>query len=42
MYLGFIRYTFMDVNVTTVEAPKGNGTKGMVDFIQNGVKFHGF
>ena len=32
----------MDVNVTTIEAPKGKGTKGMVDYIQDGVAFHHF
>ena len=40
MYLKIIRYTFMDVNVTTIEAPKGKGTKGSVDYIQDGVAFH--
>ena len=32
-----IRYTYLNVSATTVEAPKGQGSKGLEDYILNGV-----
>ena len=42
MYLKIIRYTFMNVSVATIEAPKGKNIKGMMDYVEDGVHISSF
>ena len=42
MYLKIIRYTFMNVSVATIEAPKGKNVKGMMDYVEDGVHISSF